>query len=164
MIMPEFKSKILILGIGSDILMDDGIGPALVKEIQNAIPYPGIEYQSILTGGMDIPDIVSDYEQVILIDAIKSYKGVPGNVFHFTPANFVETSHLSSVHDTSFLTSLKLGEKLGLPIPSRIDIIAVEIEEDRIFGAEFSLEIQNQFRDIFKEVLDIIEKLVGSRK
>ncbi|HLF33051.1 MAG TPA: hydrogenase maturation protease [Cyclobacteriaceae bacterium] len=154
------KKNMLILGIGNDILMDDGIGPALVMELGKKVHDQGIEFQTILEGGMELPEIIRDYEQVIIIDAIKTGKGTPGSVLHFTPANFVETSHLSNVHDTSFLTSLKLGEQLGMKIPLQIDIIAVEIMEDRTFGTEFSPEIRNRFSEIFEQVLDIIKKLV----
>ncbi len=159
--------RILVLGLGNDVLMDDGIGPRLVNDIQRSfnetytdLTAPGIHFENIFMGGLGILEFIQGYETVIIIDAIKSKNGVPGDIYQYTPADFRETTHLSSQHDASFLTALAFGEKLGFVIPKNIHIIAVEIVEDRTFGNEFTEPLQKRYDEILIRVKEIFRNLI----
>jgi len=150
----------LILGIGNDILTDDGIGPKIVKELQKDILKDHISFMTAAIGGLEILEIVKDYKKVIIIDAIKTKEGIPGTIYYLTPSNFKETLHISSFHDVSFLTALKLADKLDIPVPERIDIIAIEIIEDLTFSSEFSEPIAKKYPQIYMEVLESVLNLI----
>jgi hydrogenase maturation protease len=126
--------KTLILGLGNDILTDDGIGSRLVSDLAQMIGDPDVHYNTACCGGLEIIEYIKGYEQVIFIDAIRTREGSPGDVYYFIPSDFRETSHLSSLHDVSFLTALKLGNSLNLGLPNDLHIIAVEIIEDMEFS------------------------------
>lgn len=148
--------KSLILGIGNDILTDDGIGPKLVNELKSRKSLTDFDLSTVFIGGLDILELIQGYEMVIFIDAIMTNGGTPGTVYHFNPEDFKETLHLSNLHDANFLTALELGKKTGLKIPEEIHIIAIEIIEDRIFSDQFSPEIEMKFPGIFETVLSLI--------
>lgn len=150
----------LVLGIGNDILSDDGIGPKMINRILGEGKFAGVEMKNVFLGGLDILDLVRDYKKVIFIDAIKSQGGVPGSVYLFTPENFKETLHLSNFHDASFLTALELGKQLGMALPSEIYIIAIEIVEDLLFSDDFSPIIKSKQEDIYQEILVLLEGLI----
>ena len=154
------KVKILVLGIGNEILMDDGIGPRLVKKLKEKFPNPGIKYETTWMGGLDILEFIQGYQTVIFIDAIKTKDGIPGTVYQFTPSDFKETLHLSSLHDLSFLTAIEMGKKIGLNIPENIHIIAIEIVEDKIFGESFTTKIQEKYQEIFESVVNFIQLII----
>jgi hydrogenase maturation protease len=150
----------LILGIGNDILTDDGIGPKLVKDLQE-VGFPGhIKFQNAFIGGLEILETIQGFDQVIFIDAIITDQGIPGTVYHFTPDDFKETLHLSNLHDVNFLTALALGRKMGMALPADIRIIAIEIIEDRVFSDKFSPEITMRFPDVFKKVLGLVNSFI----
>lgn len=155
------RSQTLVLGIGNDILMDDGIGSYLVSRLQRADALPGVDYKTAFLGGLDLLDLVKDYNSMILIDSIKTKKGVAGSVYSFTPDNFKETQHLSNIHDTSFLTALKLGRHIGITLPEKIDIIAIEVVEDRCFGTSFSPPIKEKTEKIYQIVLQKIYAILA---
>ena len=100
--MKKNAKKILILGIGNDILSDDAIGPKLVTRLKTELQLNEVSFCSLAKGGMEIIEFISDYEKVVLIDAIRTNEVDPGTVFHMTPDDFKETLHLSSFHDMSF--------------------------------------------------------------
>ena len=150
----------LILGIGNDILTDDGIGPKLVSEIKSKRIPGNIDYRNIFIGGLDILEMIQGYRKVIFIDAIITKEGVPGTVYHFKPEDFKETIHLSNLHDANFLTALDLGRKMGMNIPADIHIIAIEIIEDRVFSDQFSQEILMKFPLIFEKVISLVTSFV----
>jgi len=154
------KAKTLILGVGNDILTDDGIGPKLVDRLKENLPDSRVDFEKINLGGLEIIEFIKGYRNVIIIDAIKTESGKPGDVFLLTPDNFKETHHLSSFHDVSFLTGLKMGKKLNFDLPEVILIVAVEIVEDLIFDDSFSPEIQSKYDQIYQEIYDFLEPAI----
>lgn len=150
----------LIIGIGNDILMDDGIGPKLVKELEQREPLEGVDYQTISLGGLDILESIQGYGTVVFIDAIKTKGGVPGSVYRFTTRDFQETLHLSNLHDISFLTAIELGRHMEMGIPENIHIFAIEIVEDMEFGESFTPEIEARYTDIYDTVSRNIREIV----
>jgi hydrogenase maturation protease len=152
--------KTLVLGIGNDILTDDGIGPKLVNEIKSKKVFTNIDFLNVFLGGLDILELIQGYEKVIFIDAIITKDGIPGTVYHFKPADFKETLHLSNLHDANFLTALELGRKMGMQIPEDIHIIGIEIVEDRIFSNSLSPEMEMKYPEVFKEVLNLVHNLI----
>ncbi len=154
--MKKKQNKILIHGIGNEILTDDGIGPKIVAELQNLFSFPFIDYETTFMGGIGILEYIQDYQVVFFIDAIKTIDGIPGTVYEFTPASFEETLHLSNFHDVSFLISLKFGKHIGLNIPEKIYIIAIEILEDRVFSEEFSEPVKSKYSEILESVKQTI--------
>jgi hydrogenase maturation protease len=153
-------NKILIHGIGNEILTDDGIGPKLVKRLRDTTSNKDIDYNTAFLGGLDVLEYIQGYQKVIFIDAIRTREGIPGTVYRLSPEDFNKTIHLSSVHDVSFLTAIDLGKKLGLDMPGSIHIVAIEIVEDRIFDENFTPQIQGKYNAIFNEVKLIVEKLI----
>lgn len=153
------NNKTLVLGIGNEILMDDGIGPKIVNRLKDTLSLQNIQFETLFIGGLGLLEFIQDYDTVIIVDAIKTLNGIPGTVYNFTPADFKETLHLSSFHDASFLTALRFGEKLGFKIPKNIQIIAIEIIEDRTFGNDFTTPLQVKYEDIFNYVSDFVKKL-----
>ena len=150
--------KTLVLGIGNDILTDDGIGPRIVNDLKAADLSPGIHMLTTTLGGLEILEIIKNYEKVIIIDAIRTQNGTPGEIYFFTPADFKETLHLSNLHDINFLTALELGKKLDIPLPEEIYIIAIEIVEDQVFGTSFTPVIEEKYPEIVQSVTDLIKK------
>lgn len=155
------NEKKLILGVGNDILMDDGIGPRVVEKLRKERPLPGIDYRTTTLGGLDILEFITGYHWVAFVDAIKTRDGVPGSVYEFTPEDFKETLHLSNLHDISFLSAIELGKQLDFGIPGRIHIFAIEIIEDLVFGEEFTPPLQERFEGIVEEIHNRIQEILG---
>jgi len=158
------SEKRMILGIGNDILMDDGIGPKAVKTLEKKYPLPGVEYHTTTLGGLDVLEFINGYDWVIFIDAIKTKGGIPGSVYEYSTEDFKETLHLTNLHDISFLTAIKLGKQLDMKVPKSLHIFAVEIIEDQVFGDEFTPPLQKRYNQIIEEIhTKILDKLEKSQ-
>jgi hydrogenase maturation protease len=155
-------AAVLIVGIGNDILTDDGIGPRLVRDLDDIRFTPEVAFAEATLGGMELLDLVKDYHEVIFIDALKTGMTAPGTVRQFVPEDFEETLHLSNIHDLDFLTALELGRRTGMQVPASVSIIAIEIVEDRVFSREFSPEIQAAYPEILKTVRELLCKKLAS--
>jgi hydrogenase maturation protease len=155
------KENILILGLGNEILSDDGIGPRLSRDLSVIIVRPEIKTTTACCGGLEIMENIRGYKKVIIIDAIKTQDGKPGDVYYFTPEDFRETSNLSSVHDVNFITALRLGDILDLDLPGDLHIIAVEITEDREFSENLTPSLRKKYPEILEEVSLLIRKILS---
>ena len=151
---------ILVLGIGNDILTDDGIGPKLVSDLKNKYFLQEIVFQNVFLGGLEILELIQGYNTVIFIDAIITKDGIPGSIYQFTPDDFRETLHLSNLHDANFLVALDFGRKMGYNLPDKIQIIAIEIIEDRIFSDRFSPKIEEKYIEIFLTVEKMVRTIL----
>jgi len=154
------NKKTLILGLGNDILKDDGIGPRLVHDLAQIIDEPNVQFDIACCGGLEIMEYIKGYEKVGFIDAIRTRDGKPGDVYYFIPSDFRETLHLSSLHDVSFLTALQLGNTLNMDLPSDLHIIAVEIIEDMEFSEEFTMPLKEKYQEILENVFAIVRRIL----
>ncbi|MDP4224404.1 MAG: hydrogenase maturation protease [Bacteroidota bacterium] len=154
--------KTLILGLGNEILSDDGIGPKLIKDLSRMLIEPGLHFEASSCGGLEIMEYISDFERVVFIDAIRTRNGNPGEVYYFIPSDFRETSNLSNLHDVNFLTALRLGKFLEMDLPSDLHIIAVEIIEDMTFSEELTPALNKKYPQVLVEVLDIIRRIINT--
>lgn len=151
--------KTLILGLGNDILTDDGIGPRLVRDLSEITDNPDIHFDIACCGGLEIMEYIKDFDRVVFIDAIRTKDGKPGDVYYFAPSDFRETSHLSSIHDVYFLTALKLGDTLEMNLPDDLHIIGVEIVEDLEFSEEFTFSLKEKYPGVLEEVKNFVQQL-----
>jgi hydrogenase maturation protease len=152
------NKEILIFGIGNEILSDDAIGPKLVKDLEKKLAFPEADFITAALGGLEILEFIQGYQKVVIIDAIKTKGGIPGDVYLFNLDDFKETLHLSNLHDISFLNAIKLGDQLGFKMPDDIKIIAIEIIEDLIFSNDFTEPIQERYSEIYKEIEEFISE------
>jgi hydrogenase maturation protease len=152
------KNEILFLGIGNDILKDDGIGPWICSRLKSELSHVPADFENMNVGGLEVLEAIKDYKSVYIFDAIKTTEGTVGDVFLLSRENFRETCHLSSLHDVGFLTALELGEHLEIPVPEEIRIAAVEIREDLVFGQNFTPELSKKI----DEIMSIIREEVNN--
>ncbi|MDP1620745.1 MAG: hydrogenase maturation protease [Bacteroidales bacterium] len=147
----ERSGKVLVLGIGNEILTDDGIGVRLVDDLKDKGFPPEVVFEKGTVGGLEILEFIQGYQEVLFLDAIKTTDGKAGDVYHMDLSDFLETLHLSNLHDVSFIQAIRLGKELGFDLPARLRIFAVEIVEDRVFSRNFTCEIEKQYPRILKE-------------
>lgn len=155
----DVRKKILILGLGNDVLGDEGLGMKIADDLKNKQVFPGVEYETAYTGGLNLLDYIDGFDAVLIIDTTCGNNCRTGTIHHYKPETFRETLHLSSEHDTSFLTTLETGKKLGLKIPFRIDVLAIEIYRDLYLEERLSDNISGQYYKIRSEIINFIKKL-----
>lgn len=164
--------KTLVLGLGNPILTDDGVGVKVAEAVREALPPDApIDVSEASVGGLGLMERVLGYERVILIDALHnpiekprvghhpatSLGGNPGTIHRMALEdlrNISPTQHSASAHDTSLVTALELGERLGLPLPKEFIIYAIEVENIIDFGEEPTLAVAQAVPKVTAAVLE----------
>jgi hydrogenase maturation protease len=121
--------KVLILGVGNPILSDDGVGIHVARELKKR-QIPGVDVEELAASGLELLDMVRGYDKVVIIDAIQTTKGKPGELHILEEEDFEKSIHGSSPHGINIATALALGRKL-VPdeMPKEVVFFAVEAED-----------------------------------
>jgi hydrogenase maturation protease len=100
------------------------------------------------------------YDRVILIDAIRRRNGTPpGTIQHMTLDDLraiSPTQHSASAHDTSLVTALDAGRRLGMSLPTQFSIYAVEVDNILNFSDEPTPAVAEAIPKVTAAVLDEI--------
>ena len=150
--------KTLVLGLGNLILSDDGAGIRVAQEVGKQLNDPQITVSETSAAGLSLLDSIVGYDKVIIIDAIQTKKGQAGQIYRMKSEDFSFAKHFSSPHQTNLVTALELGKMLGLVMPQKITIFAVEAKDIASFSEKCTPEVE---RAIPKAIKMVLEELVG---
>lgn len=145
----------LILGVGNPLRGDDGVGPEVIRLLQEDPLVTG--KADLLDGGTDGLNLLDDiqaYQYVIIVDAVNM--GAPvGHVRRFT----TEEARISIVSEALSTHGFGLGEVLALlkQLGCQTEIVIVGVQPLATnFGESMSAEVAQAI----PEVIEAIHKLV----
>jgi hydrogenase maturation protease len=135
--------------MGNPFLSDDAVGVRLARALAPHLAgRPGLDVvEECSVGGLDLLDVLSGYQRVIVLDSLRTAGGKAGDWHHFTANALRGTVHLAGIHDVNLATVLELGRRLGVPLPEPQDIhfFAVEVEDDVTFSERMSDALEWSF-------------------
>lgn len=157
--------RTLLVGMGNPILSDDGVGIRLAQEVAARLPpAAGLEVEEQCTvGGLNLLDLVAGFDQLIVLDSIKTKDGRAGDWYRFDGSALRDTMNLSNVHDANFATAMELGRRMGMRVPDETDIhvFAVEVMENLTFCERLSPELEEALPELVEEmhgeILDLLD-------
>ena len=133
---PSSRAETLVLGLGNPILTDDGIGIHIVRKVAARCRRDDLVFSEASLGGLCLLDLMAGYDHAVLVDAIQTQDGRPGDIYRLHASDLQRSVHSGSSHDLSLSGALALGRALGMRLPSdeAIVLIAVEVEDILTFG------------------------------
>jgi hydrogenase maturation protease len=152
------KTKTLILGLGNSLLSDDGVGLTIATELKNRLNEPDITIMETSVAGLSLLDLLVGYDRAIIIDAIQTLDGKPGQIYRLDPEAFDTTRRTISPHDVNFTTALEFGKKVGLPLPQEIVIFAVEVSDVSTFSEEYTPQVKQAIPTCVEMVLQELKR------
>lgn len=132
--------KILVLGIGNIILRDDGIGPAVIRELHRFGLPQDVCLETTNLSGIALLDLTAGYDTLILVDAIKSGKK-PGQMTWAQTNDFKVPDTIPSQHKMDIFHMLEIGRQMGINVPNKVSIMAIEAEDVTSFGEYLTPEV-----------------------
>ena len=146
--------RTLVLGIGSPILGDDGVGSHIAQELAKEIKDENIDVKDTSTVGLNLLELVVGYDRVIIIDAILTKDGEAGEVYRLGPEDIGEPAQsIISVHHLNLLTTIKLGKRLfPKKMPGEVIVFAVGIQE----VAKVTEEMTGGVKEAIPKVINLV--------
>lgn len=123
------SGRTVVLGLGNPVLSDDGVGLAVVAELRKLLmtaPIPGVDVLASTRAGFELIDLLRDYRRAILVDCLAIPDPRPGRVRQLSLDDVAGSSRLVNAHELSVGVAFQLAERMGIPMPSEVEILAVE--------------------------------------
>jgi hydrogenase maturation protease len=146
----------LVLGIGSPIMCDDAIGLRVLQELERR-GVQGVDLKEACTSGLDLIEVMIDYDLVIVIDAIINSSNPPGTIMVLSPEDFSNTVHGANPHEANIATTLELGRTLQPDrFPRRIIFVAVEANDVFTVSEEMTPDLEAALEHAVDRVLQLL--------
>jgi hydrogenase maturation protease len=149
---PESAGKTLLLGLGNDILCDDAIGLRVAEALRERLAgHDNLAVATTTEMGLSLLDLIVGFQTLYLIDAIQTGKATPGFV-HEIRAGELHTLPAISPHFLGVGEVLALGRRLGMAVPSRVEIFAIEIQDPWTVATQMSPALQAALPGIVERI------------
>ncbi len=123
--------SLVILGLGNDLLGDDGIGLLAARAL---LPFEssGVAVRSAGQSGLYLLEHLQGFDDAIVVDSVLGDH--PGTIRELTDSE-LPRSIVPSAHYVGLPEALALARSAGLAVPQRLRIFGVEIDAAQRIGA-----------------------------
>jgi hydrogenase maturation protease len=143
----------IVIGVGNPVRSDDGVGLRVARELTTLLAGdPGVDTAELHCGGMRLMEAMAGYDRAIVIDAMLD-GSAPGTVQSFDPEEIPNTRTTNSTHDGNLQMALELGRAVGLRVPGRIRIWAVQAGDVDTLGETLTPPVERAVPKVVQNVL-----------
>ncbi|MGQ9588661.1 MAG: hydrogenase maturation protease [Planctomycetota bacterium] len=153
--------KILVLGLGNDLIADDAAGIFAARRVREAIESGGLPRTSedfrvdvleCSVSGVALLDVFAGYDRAIVIDSVLTGKFPPGTVQELDPARLGAVL-APSAHYSGLPEILAIARELAVPFPREIEILALEVADPHTIGGDISEPVRSALPALAERVL-----------
>jgi len=154
------EPRILILGIGSILMQDEGVGVRVVQGLQARYTFsPNVEVMDGGTLGLRLMNPILDTDHLIVVDAVRT--GSPPGTIHRLSIEELRTNvkEKQSLHQVDFLETLHYVRMMGR-LPSTV-IIGVEPAEMNSWKMTLTETVGSKVGAVIGRILEEVERAGG---
>jgi hydrogenase maturation protease len=160
--MPEATAKVLVLGLGNDILTDDAVGLHVAQAVRERLAgEPRIEVKSTTEMGLALLDEIADRDSVVLVDSVQTGRAPPGHIHEIDATALARvastTPHMLGVGET-----LAFGQLLGLAMPRHVRVFAIEVADPFSLGTEMTGAVREAVSAAADKIVAAALELAGT--
>ncbi len=143
--------RTLVLGVGSSVLADDGVGLAVVRALEaRAAGRGGVEFAVNEEGGFSLLEDALGFDRLVVIDAVLGRS--PGRLRRLDLSELAPTVHCGGPHGLNLATVLEFGRGQGLAVPDEVIVYAIEVLNATTFGERLSPALEASMGDIVRTI------------
>ena len=137
-------AQIVVLGLGNPVLTDDAVGLKVVEALERLLeaqPVPGVAVLASTRAGFELIDMLQGFRHALIVDALELPEPRAGHVQLLDMANVAGSARLNMMHEISITAAFELAAKLGIAMPEKVEIYAVEAADTRTLSEELTAEV-----------------------
>jgi hydrogenase maturation protease len=149
------QPRILVLGLGNDILGDDAVGLVAARRLRSHCSGE-VDVVEAAESGLGLLDFLEGRSHALLLDAILTGRHPVGTVLEFSHEDFHRTIG-PSPHYAGLPEVLRLAECLAIPVPTDLCVLAMEVEDPYRIREGLSLPVDRAlsgYVDRARQILD----------
>ncbi len=147
-------APVLVLGLGNDILTDDAIGLYVAQAVLERLEVAGIRGIDVVASpemGLSLLDVLVGHRDLVVVDAVQTGRVRPGVMQEVGEEELPRLPGMSP-HFLGVGEVLALGRALGLAMPGRVRIIAVEVEDPFTLGTALTPALRHAMPAVVERV------------
>jgi hydrogenase maturation protease len=128
--------KTLVLGIGNEILGDDGVGIHIAREVAKYLNAGDVTVEETGAAGLSLLERIKGYQRLIIADAILTDNTEAGKIHRLTLKDLAKINDSITPHEAALRTTLEIGNSL-FPgeMPHDVVVFAVQTHNvDHVTG------------------------------
>ena len=143
--------RILVLGLGNDIIADDAVGLLAVRRLKEAWEKAGdrdsggpaerdsaeVRFVESSVSGVALLEDLADHDRALIVDAVVTGRAPPGAILELEPDDLGPVV-APSPHYAGLPELMTLAREMQIPFPSRVKILAVEVVDPHTIGGPLS--------------------------
>lgn len=149
----EPSPTIAVVGVGNEIMSDDGVGPHVIRRLgeKDIAPIDEVALADAGTTGFLALEAMSGAREALVVDAI-STGATPGTIHEYRCVDgiFETEAPEMTMHDVSFTEALQFGRE-AYELPEEIRIVGIEPAT-----VEPGLELSQPVEAAVPDVIDMI--------
>ncbi|HEY5910757.1 MAG TPA: hydrogenase maturation protease [Verrucomicrobiae bacterium] len=150
------KTKVLLLGLGNDILSDDAIGLRIAAAVRERVAdQNNVTVLESGEMGLALLDLIVGFNVLVIVDSVQTGKAPVGYV-HQIEGDQLRALPSVSPHFLGIGEMLALGDKLELQVPTRVNILGVEVGDPFTVGGSLSPELEAAVPKILEKVTAVV--------
>ena len=146
--------KTLVLGIGNDILGDDGVGIHVARAVARKISAKETRVEETGAAGLSLLELIKGHERLIIADAILTDNTEVGKIHRLTLKDLAKTNNSITPHDAALATTLEIGNSL-FPgeMPREVVVYGVQIPNVEQFSGRMTPAVKAAVPEVVRLIL-----------
>ena len=151
--------KTLVLGIGNDILGDDGVGIHIARAVARKISTKEARVEETGAAGLSLLELIKGHERLIIADAILTNNTEVGKIHRLTLKDLAKTNNSITPHDAALATTLEIGNSL-FPgeMPREVVVYGVQTSNVEQFSGKMSPAVKAAVPEVVRLILAEIKR------
>ncbi len=146
--------KTIILGVGNELMSDEGIGVHVVRKLMNMQLPDGVEAIEGGTDGFGLLNLITEADRMIVIDTLKG-GSKPGTIYKFDIEDAPSTPDMfkTSIHQIGILEVIHLSGLIGkTPATTVIGVEPATLS----MGMELTDDLRRKIPKVIEIVMDTV--------
>jgi hydrogenase maturation protease len=124
------EAKLLVLGLGNDLLSDDGFGPAVAEACRDGLNgRPEVRVETAAVGGFHLLDLLQGHERALVVDVVRTGAHPPGTLLEWPMARSAASGGRMRSHALDLATALAFGRAVGFSLPASVSLLVAEADD-----------------------------------
>ena len=147
--------------MGNTLVSDDGVGIYVARAVRERLEDTKTDVcvEETPLAGPALVTLLSGYDQAVIIDAVMMAGSHPGRIHHMALDDLAPTRHTASPHSLNVFTAVESGRRCGLPMPRRVRLVAVEIQDAETVAETCTPEVAAAVDEAADQVLLLLSHL-----
>ncbi|MFC1737055.1 hydrogenase maturation protease [Candidatus Hydrogenedentota bacterium] len=153
----------ILVGLGNPFMCDDAVGIVVARRVHSQIKDNiNLDLAEASVGGLDLIDILTGYDQAIIIDAVQTENGKPGDFYILDLPDLGEGQTPAMSHHVGLLEGLELANRLGVKMPRDLRIYAIEVADPYTFVTSMTSSVEAAIPEVVETIVkDTCERAVN---